>query len=160
MRETWVRSLGQEDSPGEGNVTTLQCSCLEKSMDREGWRAAAHGVSKTQTQLNTRSIWQCKYLRSLSRIYFLHCCCSVTSVVSDSVRPHRRQPTRLPRPWDSPGKDAGVGCSFLLQCMKVKVKSLSRVRRLLCPWDLPGKSARVGCHCLCREPKLRPNKEK
>ena len=45
---------------------------------------------------------------------------AVTSVVSDSVRPHRRQPTRLPRPWDSPGKNTGVGCHFLLQCMKVK----------------------------------------
>ena len=41
-------------------------------------------------------------------------------VVSDSVRPHRRQPTRLPRPWDSPGKNTGVGCHFLLQCMKEK----------------------------------------
>ena len=38
----------------------------------------------------------------------------------DSVRPYRRQPTRLPRPWDSPGKNTGVGCHFLLQCMKVK----------------------------------------
>ena len=47
-------------------------------------------------------------------------CCSVISVVSDSVRPHRRQPTRLPRPWDSPGKNTGVGCHCLLQCMKVK----------------------------------------
>ena len=46
------------------------------------------------------------------------CCCQVASVVSDSVRPHRRQPTRLPRPWDSPGKNPGVGCHFLLQCMK------------------------------------------
>ena len=55
------------------------------------------------------------------------CCCQVTSVVSDSVRPHRRRLTRLPRPWDSPGKNTGVGCHFLLQCMKVKVKSLSRV---------------------------------
>ena len=45
------------------------------------------------------------------------------SVVSDSVRPHRRQPTRLPRPWDSPGKNTGVGCHFLLQCMKVKSES-------------------------------------
>ena len=43
------------------------------------------------------------------------CCCWVTSVVSDSVRPHRRQPTRLPRPWDSPGKNTGVDCHFLLQ---------------------------------------------
>ena len=40
--------------------------------------------------------------------------------MSDSVGPHRRQPTRLPRPWDSPGKNTGVGCHFLLQCMKVK----------------------------------------
>ena len=40
--------------------------------------------------------------------------------MSDSVRPHRWQPTRLPRPWDSPGKNTGVGCHFLLQCMKVK----------------------------------------
>ena len=76
--------------------------------------------------------------------------------MADSVQPHRWQPSRLPHPWDSPGKNTGVGCHFLLQCMKVK--SLSRVRlfmtpwlqptRLLCPWDLPGKSARVRCHCL------------
>ena len=45
------------------------------------------------------------------------------SVVSNSVRPHRRQPTRLPRPWDSPGKNTGVDCHFLLQCMKVKSES-------------------------------------
>ena len=51
------------------------------------------------------------------------CCCEVTSVVSDSVRPHRRQPTRLPRPWESPGKNTAVGCHFLLQCMKVKSQS-------------------------------------
>ena len=52
------------------------------------------------------------------------------------MRPHRRQPTRLPRPWDSPGKNTGVGCHFLLQCMKVKmqVKSLSRVWLLATPW--------------------------
>ena len=48
------------------------------------------------------------------------CCCWVASLVSNSVRPHRRQPTRLPRPWDSPGKNTGLGCHFLLQCMKVK----------------------------------------
>ena len=41
----------------------------------------------------------------------------------DSVRPHRRQPTRLPRPWDSPGKNTGVGCHFLLQCVKGKSES-------------------------------------
>ena len=43
--------------------------------------------------------------------------------MSDSVQPHRRQPTRLPRPWDSPGKNTGVGCHFLLQCLKMKSES-------------------------------------
>ena len=64
--------------------------------------------------------------------------------LSDSVQPHRWQPTRLPRPWDSPGKNTGVGCHFLLQCMKVK--SESEVAQL-CPalsdsmdWSLPGSS--------------------
>ena len=82
--------------------------------------------------------------------------------MSDSVRPHRRQPTRLPRPWDSPGKNYGEGCHFLLQCMKVKSESESEVvsdlyrphvlqpTRLLHPWDFPGKSTGVGCHCLLR----------
>ena len=89
--------------------------------------------------------------------------------MSNSVRPHRRQPTRLRRPWDSPGKNTGVGCHFLLQCMKVKresevaqsrptlhdpmdcVKSIPSIRYVLsflCPWDFPGKSTGVGCHCL------------
>ena len=64
--------------------------------------------------------------------------------MSDSVRPPRRQPTRLPGPWDSPGKNTGVGCHFLLQC--VKVKSESEVAQL-CPTlsdpmdcSLPGSS--------------------
>ena len=54
--------------------------------------------------------------------------------MSDSLWPHRWQPTRLPRPWDSPGKNTGVGCHCLVQCMKVKVKSLSRVRLFTTPW--------------------------
>ena len=64
----------------------------------------------------------CSYLELWIFLHILgcRCCCSVASVVSDSVRPHRWQPTRLPRPWDSPGKNTGVGCHFLLQCMKVK----------------------------------------
>ena len=43
--------------------------------------------------------------------------------MSNSVWPHRRQPTRLPHSWDSPGKNTGVGCHFLLQCMKVESES-------------------------------------
>ena len=70
--------------------------------------------------------------------------CQVASVVSDSVRPQRRQPTRLPRPWDSPGKNTGVGCHFLLQCIKVKSES-EVAQSCLTPSDpmdcsLPGSS--------------------
>ena len=43
--------------------------------------------------------------------------------MSDSLRPHRWQPTRFPCPWDSPGKNTGEGCHFLLQCMKMKSES-------------------------------------
>ena len=43
--------------------------------------------------------------------------------MSNSVQPRRWQPTKLPRPWDSPGKNTGVSCHFLLQCMKVKSES-------------------------------------
>ena len=60
--------------------------------------------------------------------------------MSDSVQPHRWQPTRLPLPWDSPGKNTGVGCHFLLQCMKVKSesKSLSHDWLLVTPWTAAG----------------------
>ena len=85
--------------------------------------------------------------------------------MSDSVRPHRRQPTRLRCPWDSPGKNTGVGCHFLLQCRKVKRASevaqsfLTLSDPIDCslpggPWDFPGKSTGVGCHCLLSQGKL------
>ena len=85
-------------------------------------------------------IFHCSYFQPLWFTFgvftkiFTAAAAAVASVVSDSVRPQRRQPTRLPRPWDSPGKNTGVGCHFLLQCMKVKGKSLSRVRLLATPW--------------------------
>ena len=80
--------------------------------------------------------------------------------MSDSVRPQRLQPTRLPCPWDSPGKNTGVGCHFLLQCRKVKSESevaqscptlatpCTTAQQAPRPWDSPGKSTGVGCHCL------------
>ena len=75
---------------------------------------------------------------------YICCCCSIASVVSNSVPPHRRQPTKLPHPWDSPGKNTGVGCHFLLQCMKVKSESevIQSCPTLRDPMDcsLPGSS--------------------
>ena len=66
-----------------------------------------HGEREGEGEMDGRGTWK------LTLPYAL----------SDSVRPHRRQPTRLPRPWDSPGKNTGLGCHFLLQCMKVKSES-------------------------------------
>ena len=81
--------------------------------------------------------------------------------MSDSVRPHGLQPTRLLHPWDSPGKNTGAGCHFLLQCVKVKSEIEVLQSCLTCsnPMDcslpgssihgiFPGKSTGVGCHCL------------
>ena len=92
--------------------------------------------------------------------------------MSDPVRPHRRQPTRLPRPWDSPGKNTGVGCHCLLQCMKVKSESevasvvSNSVRphrwqptRIPRPWDPPGKNTGVGCHFLLQCMKVKSESE-
>ena len=91
--------------------------------------------------------------------------------MSDSVRPHRWQTMRLPHPWDSPGKNTGVDCHFLLQCMKVKSESevTQSCPTLGDPMDcslpgssihgiFPGKSTGVGCHCLLHETNLRPSK--
>ena len=67
---------------------------------------------------------------------------------SDSVRPHRRQPTRLCCPWDFPGKNTGAGCHYLLQSMKVK--SESEVAQLcltlsdIMDCSLPGSSIHSG----------------
>ena len=65
--------------------------------------------------------------------------------MSDSARPHRQQPTRLPRPWDSPGKNTGVGFHFLLQCMQEKSEGevAQSCLTLTDPMDysLPGSSA-------------------
>ena len=82
--------------------------------------------------------------------------------MSDSVQPHRWQPTRLCCPWDSPGKNTGVGCHFLLQCVKVKSESevalLCRVRLFAAPWTAAQQAPlsmgfsrqeyRSGCHRL------------
>ena len=106
---------------GGGHGNPLHYSCLENPMDRGTWWA----------------------------IVCCCCCCCVASVVSNSVWPHRWQPTSLPRPWDSPGKNTGVGCHFLLQCMKVK--SESEVAQSC----LTG----VGCHFLLQCMKVKSESE-
>ena len=112
MRETQeidkglISGLGTSPVGGHGNP--LQYSCLRNT----GWLYSPWGHKRVGHNL---AIKQQQQIHK-----YVCCCCCVTSVMSDSVRPHRRQPTRLLHPWDSPGKNTGVGCHFLLQCMKVK----------------------------------------
>ena len=73
----------------------------------------AHTNQITRPDLSTEWKWKPLLLLLLQ----------VASVMSDSVQPQRWQPTRLPYPWDSPGKNTGLGCHFHLQCMKVKNES-------------------------------------
>ena len=58
----WVRSLGQEDSPGVGNGNPLQYSCLGNPMDRGAWRATVHVAAKSQTRLSTHYATKCQVL--------------------------------------------------------------------------------------------------
>ena len=103
------------------------------SMDRGAWWATVHRVTKSWAglkQLSTHmhkriqalTLRICEYVTVHGKMYCLLLLLSRFSM-SNSVRPHRRQPIRVPCPWDSPGKNTGVGCHFLLQCMKVKSES-------------------------------------
>ena len=106
--------------------------------------ASKYCISDSFVEYEGYSISSKGFLPTVVDTMFRRRCRQVTSVVSDSVRPHRRQPTTLPHPWDSPSKNTGVGCHFLLQCMKVKRE---REVAQLCPTlsdpmdcSLPGSS--------------------
>ena len=137
--------------PGKGKTMEILKRSLLQKVVAGGMNRAWISFRAVKILCDVTVMGTCHYTFLLTfRMYC--CCCWVASVLSDSVRPHRRQPTRLPRSWDSPGKNTGVGCHFFLQC--VKVKSLGRVwlvatpwtaaHRLLHPWDFPGKSTGVG----------------
>ena len=95
----------------------IYCMTLDSLGQKRKGMEIWYYVFKCKTAWGTRCTWV------LLKMNEHAAAAAVASVVSDSVRPHRRQPTRLPCPWDSPGKNIGVGCHFLLQCMKVKSES-------------------------------------
>ena len=103
--------LAQGDSPGKnnggGSLSLLQGIFLTQESN--------------QDLLHCRRIlYQLSYQGSP---HFLHAAAAVLLQSCPTVRPQRLQPTRLPCPWDSPGKNTGVGCHFLLQCRRVKSES-------------------------------------
>ena len=102
--QTWVSCVSRAAGPSERGKT-IGCDLWLELL----W--TAQFLWQSWTQLISAPLLRCC------------CCCWGASVVSDSVRPRRWQPTRLPRAWDSPGKNTGVGCHFLLQCMKGKSES-------------------------------------
>ena len=95
----------------------------QETQDRGKWRSNKSRMKAIRLYCD---LWRlCMLLLLLSRFSRVRLCVG---------RPHRQPPTRLPRPWDSPGKNTGVGCHFVLQYMKVKVKSLSHVWLLATSW--------------------------
>ena len=89
-------------------------------MDRGACQATVDGIAKEldMTQkLNNSNMYICE-IWTIKKAGVLSC-----SVVFDFLQTHELQPTRLLCPWDFPGKNTGVGCHFLLQCMKVKSES-------------------------------------
>ena len=103
----WATSLSLSLSCiGEGNGNPLWCSYLENPRDQGAWWAAVSGVAQSRTRLKRLS-------SSSSSIYINTCVCVSHSVVSDSLWPHEL--SRFHCPWNSPGKNTGVGCHSLLQ---------------------------------------------
>ena len=123
-------------------------------MDGGAWWAAVHGVAESRTRLSdftftfhfhalekdiaTHSSILARIILWTQKHVGQHSAAAAAKLLQwcPTLRPHRRQPTRLPHPWDSPGKNTGEGCHFLLQCMKMKSESklLSGVRLFATPW--------------------------
>ena len=99
------------------------CPTLRDPMDCSLPGSSVHGIFPDNKNCHSFAIPRVNYINSLTPPPQPPPAPGITNVLSDSMRPHRRQPARLRRPWDSPGKHAGVRCHFLLQCMKVKSKS-------------------------------------
>ena len=107
-----------------------RCSVTRKILFRIQWDITVvpeewlklNGPSKQKFD-NIKCWQECSPIEALS----YSCCCCVSSVVSDSVRPHGLQPTRLLRPWDSPGKNTGVGCHPVGIFTKFKVMPTSHM---------------------------------
>ena len=171
MQETWVQSLGWEDPLEKRMATSSSILAWRIPWTEEPGRLQSIGwvghnwatISYSQPHMRKRSenlfvrdkktfkelslSYSSRHSHQLSPIIKLLCKACVyvsSSVLSNSLQPHGLGPTRLLCPWNSPGKNTGVGCHFLLQCMKVKSESevTQSCLALLDPMDssLPGSS--------------------
>ena len=133
-RKSAINSLGLRFPMASGGFESVDGygTNMSQCMDMVAWIQVKRGSLGMEIPLKTRK----KNSMLLLLSHF---------IMSDSVRHHRRQPTRLLSPWDSPGKNTGVGCHFLLQCMKVKSESeVSQLCPTLCnPMDCSMKEKKV-----------------
>ena len=136
-REIYLNTCWRNPDP-----TTITANTPEWTVSRLYQRMSLDNDFGVQAWENSSkflyNIW-CELVQSCC------CCCQVASVESDSVGPQRRQPTRLPRPWDSPGKNNGVCCHFLLQGI-FPMQRLNPWLLQLLHWQadsLPGKPQRT-----------------
>ena len=114
----------EQGNIGQGGGTpggALECRCLSQG-DLGLWEA---GVPSMGGDGNEPGWWQPSNLQMLCLAAAAAAAAAAAKSLQScpTVRPHRQQPTRLPHPWDFPGKNTGVGCHFLLQSMKVKRES-------------------------------------
>ena len=117
MWETWVWSLGREDPLEEGMAThsSILAWRIPWTEEPDGlWSMGSQRVRHKWSDLPPTQ----KYNNTVitrTKIETFICCCCVASVMSDSLLPHGLQPTRLPCPWNSSGKNTGVGCHSIRQ---------------------------------------------
>ena len=135
-RGRWIP--GWRGSPEGRDGNPLQYSCLENPMDRGVQRPAVHGVAKesdrteqladthTHTHTHSHTVYRLLLLLQLSRFRRVWLCATPQTAAHQA-----------PLPWDSPGRNTGVGCHCLLQCMKVKSDSeVAHLCPTLCVWLL------------------------
>ena len=98
--------------------------CLENPMDKGAWRATVNSIAKSQTRQKSIMV-MFKLVLAWVTYSRLHTAAAATSLqlCPTLCDPVDGSPSGSPRPWDSPGKNTGVGCHFLLQCMNVKSES-------------------------------------
>ena len=114
---------GSGRPPREGNGNPTPVFLLGKSHGQRSLTGYSPLGHKESDMIEHTHTFVAHNLYNIEQQLCRSCCCCVASVVLDSVRPHRRPTTRLLRPWDSPGKNTGVGCHFRLLSLQVKSES-------------------------------------
>ena len=102
------------------HFTAVRMAAIQKSTSNKCWSKGNPLTLLVGMQISTATMENSVEIPLKSRNKTTTAAAAESLQSCPTLRPQRQQPTRLPRPWDSPGKNTGVDCHFLLQCMKVK----------------------------------------